>query len=90
MGSKQCLWMGEEMQTGGLEGGHTGTVKRECDWRGSSVTRSREKTKKTICTLTSEKQHPTRGVKHGKYVTRWYLRKINLFIFSPERKEQHK
>ena len=24
----------EEMQTRGLKGGHTGTVKRECGWRG--------------------------------------------------------
>jgi len=57
---------------------------------GAQLPEAEAKTKQTICTLTSEKQHPTRGVKHGKYVIRWYLRKINLFIFSPGRKEQHK
>ena len=34
------MWMGEEMQTWGLEAGHTGTGKRKCDWRPSLVTRS--------------------------------------------------
>lgn len=47
---EEMVFQVEEMQTSGLERGHMGTVRRECNWGGGSVSRSRDTPEKTVLT----------------------------------------